>query len=70
MFESREFSLSLRGVLFADLFKLLVPDGPAIVSLLFEPSDYISVLIKVNHNVSSLWREEGEKKKPTELKMK
>lgn len=68
MFESREFFLSLRGVLFADLFKLLVPDGPAIVSLLFEPSDYISVLIKVNHNVSSLWRE--RKKKPTELEMK
>lgn len=68
MFESREFFLSLRGVLFADLFKLLVPDGPAIVSLLFEPSDYISVLIKVNHNVSSLWRE--RKKNPTELEMK
>lgn len=68
MFESREFFLSLRGVLFADLFKLLVPDGPAIVSLLFEPSDYISVLIKVNHNVSSLWRE--RKKTPTELEMK
>lgn len=68
MFESREFFLSLRGVLFADLFKLLVPDGPAIVSLLFEPSDYISVLIKVNHNVSSLWRE--REKKPTELEMK
>lgn len=68
MFEPREFFLSLRGVLFADLFKLLVPDGPAIVSLLFEPSDYISVLIKVNHNVSSLWRE--RKKNPTELEMK
>lgn len=52
------------------MFKLLVPDGPAIVSLLFEPSDDISVLIKVNHNMSSLWREEGEKKNPTKLEMK
>lgn len=52
----------LRGVLFADLFKLLVPSRSAVVGFLFEPSDHIFVLIRVNHHVISLLQnEEGER---------
>lgn len=45
----------LRGVLFADLFKLLIPGGPAVVRLLPEPSDHVYVLIRVDHDVVGLW---------------
>lgn len=52
----------LRGVLFADFFKLLIPVGSAIVGFLFEPSDHVFVLIRVNHHVISLCQNmEGEK---------
>lgn len=45
---------ALRGVLFADLFKLLVPGGPAVVRLLPEPGDHIRGLIRVDHDVVGL----------------
>lgn len=51
--------LSLRGVLFADLFELLVPGGPAVVRLLPEPGDHVDVLIRVDHDVVGL---QGTKK--------
>lgn len=46
--------LILRGVLFADLFKLLIPGGPAVVGLLPEPGDHVYVLIRVDHDVVGL----------------
>lgn len=51
--DARE-ELILRGVLFANLLKLLVPGGSTIVGFLPEPSDHILVLIRVNHHVVSL----------------
>lgn len=50
----KRWKLSLRGVLFADLFELLVPVGPAVVHLLPEPGDHIGVLIRVDRYVGDL----------------
>lgn len=59
--------LILRGVLFADLFKLLVPGGSAIVGFLSEPSDHVFVLIRVNHHMVSLLQNVWVKKETTRL---
>lgn len=53
--------LILHGVLLANLFKLLVPDGSTVVCFLSESSDHIGFLVKVNHRMSSLWQNVGKK---------
>lgn len=51
--------LFLRGVLFADLFKLLVPGGSAVVGFLSEPGDHVFVLVRVDLRVIGLLQDTG-----------